>query len=85
MIFPLHQNYKMRKFCLEDRKVWFQVIGRLQNWCGDKLFFFFLFIFLDQMSHFLKKLFKTQHGKISIDPAILAAIGHRFTSKKTKN
>ena len=29
-----------------------------------------------------KKLFKTQSGGIPIDPAILAAIGHRFTATK---
>ena len=28
----------------------------------------------------VKKSFKTQHGRIQIDPAILAAIGHRFNS-----
>ena len=34
-----------------------------------------------------KTLFKTQHGRIPIDPAILAAIGHRFRAikKKIKN
>ena len=36
---------------------------------------------------YVKKSFKTQHGRIPIDPAILAAIGHRFIAKtkKTKN
>ena len=29
-----------------------------------------------------KKFFKTQHGIIPIDPAILVAIGHRFIAKK---
>ena len=28
-----------------------------------------------------EKLFKTQHGRILIDPAILAPIGHRFIAK----
>ena len=36
-------------------------------------------------THYVKKLFKTQHGGIAIDPAILAAIGHRFIARtKTK-
>ena len=30
---------------------------------------------------YVKKSFKTQHGRIPIDPAILAAIGHRFIVK----
>ena len=35
---------------------------------------------------YVKKSFKTQHGRIPINPAIFAAIGHRFiTKKKTKN
>ena len=29
-----------------------------------------------------KKSFKTQHGSIPIDPASLAAIGHRFIAKQ---
>ena len=29
-----------------------------------------------------KKFFKTQHGRIPIDPAIFAAIGHRFIAEK---
>ena len=29
----------------------------------------------------MKKLFKTQHDRIPIDPPILAAIGHRFIAK----
>ena len=29
-------------------------------------------------------MWKTQHGRIPIDPAILAAIGHHFTAKKRK-
>ena len=29
-------------------------------------------------------MFKTQHGRIQIDPAIFAAIGHRFIAKKKK-
>ena len=34
---------------------------------------------------YVKKLFKAQHGRIPIDPAILAAIEHRFIAKqKTK-
>ena len=33
----------------------------------------------------VKKLFKTQRGRISINPAILAAIGHRFIAKKKQN
>ena len=32
---------------------------------------------------YMKKSFKTQRGKIPIDPAILAAVGHRFIAKKT--
>ena len=32
--------------------------------------------------HYVKKSFKTQHGRIPIDPAILAAVGHRFIEKK---
>ena len=36
-------------------------------------------------THYVKKSFKTQHGRIPIDPAILAAIGHRFIAKKNKN
>ena len=32
----------------------------------------------------LKKSFEIQHGRIAIDPAILAAIGHRFIAKKKK-
>ena len=31
---------------------------------------------------YVKKSFKAQHGRIPIDPAILAAIGHRFVAKK---
>ena len=31
-----------------------------------------------------KKLFKTQQGRIPINPAILAAIGHRFIAKFKK-
>ena len=31
---------------------------------------------------YVKNSFKTQHGRIPIDPAILAAIGHRFIVKK---
>ena len=37
---------------------------------------------------YVKKSFKTQHGRIPIDPAILSAIGHRFIAQKkqkTKN
>ena len=34
---------------------------------------------------YVKKLFKSQHGRIPIDPAILAAIGHRFTALKKEN
>ena len=34
---------------------------------------------------FEKKLFKTQHGRNPIDPAILAAIGHRFIAKTKEN
>ena len=36
---------------------------------------------------YVKKLFNTQHGRIPIDPEILAAIGHRFiaTKKRGKN
>ena len=30
------------------------------------------------MYTYVKKSFKTQHGRIPIDPVILAAIGHRF-------
>ena len=30
---------------------------------------------------YVKMSFKTQHGRIPIDPAIVAAIGHRFTAK----
>ena len=33
---------------------------------------------------YVKKSFKTQHGRIAIDPAILAAIGHRFIANKKK-
>ena len=33
---------------------------------------------------YVKKSFKTQHGTIAIDPAILAAIGHRFIAKNRK-
>ena len=29
-------------------------------------------------------MFKTQRGRIPIDPAILAAIGHRFIAKTNK-
>ena len=29
--------------------------------------------------------FNAQHGRIPIDPAILAAIGHRFIAKKNEN
>ena len=32
-----------------------------------------------------KKSFKTQHGSVPIDPAILAAIGHRFIAEKKGN
>ena len=32
----------------------------------------------------LKVLFKTQHGRIPIDPAILAAIGHCFIAPKKR-
>ena len=34
---------------------------------------------------YVKKSFKTQHGRIPIDPAILAAIAHRFIAKKREN
>ena len=34
---------------------------------------------------YVKKSFKAQHGTISIDPAILAAIGHRFMAKRIHN
>ena len=30
----------------------------------------------------VKRLFEAQHDRIPIDPAILAAIGHRFIAKK---
>ena len=30
---------------------------------------------------FVNKSFKTQHGRVPIDSAILAAIGHRFLAK----
>ena len=30
---------------------------------------------------YVKKSFKAQHGRIPIDPASLAAIGHRFIAK----
>ena len=33
---------------------------------------------------YVKKSFKTQLGRIPIDPAILAAMGHRFIAKKKK-
>ena len=33
---------------------------------------------------YVKKLFKPQHGRIPIDPANLAAIGHRFIAKKKR-
>ena len=36
------------------------------------------------MPQYVKKSFKTQHDKIPIDPAILAAIGHRFIAKRFK-
>ena len=32
----------------------------------------------------MKKSFKTQHGRIPIDTAILAAIGHCFIAKEKK-
>ena len=32
----------------------------------------------------VKNLFIIQHGRIPINPAILAAIGHRFIAKKKK-
>ena len=32
----------------------------------------------------VKKSFKAQHGRIPIDPAILAAVGHRFIAKKIR-
>ena len=31
---------------------------------------------------YVKKSFKTQHGRILVDPAILAAIGHRFIAQE---
>ena len=36
---------------------------------------------------YVKKLFKARRGRIPIDPAVWAAIGHRFiaTTKKPKN
>ena len=37
----------------------------------------------DQISH-MKKSFKTQHGRIPIDPAILAAVGHHFIAKNKR-
>ena len=33
---------------------------------------------------YVKKSFKTQHGRIPIGPAIWAAIGHRFIAKLNK-
>ena len=33
---------------------------------------------------YVKKSFQTQYGRIPIDPAILAAIGHRFIANKKK-
>ena len=33
---------------------------------------------------YVKKSFKTQHGRIPIDPAILPAIGHGFIAQKKK-
>ena len=33
---------------------------------------------------YVKKPFKTHHGRIPIDPAILVAIGHHFIAKKKK-
>ena len=33
---------------------------------------------------YVKKSFKTQHGRIAIDPAILAAVGNCFIAKKKK-
>ena len=33
----------------------------------------------------VKKSFKTQHGRIPINPATLAAIGHRFIAKKNNS
>ena len=33
-------------------------------------------------THYFKKTLKTQRGRNPIDPAILAAIGHRFIAKK---
>ena len=34
---------------------------------------------------YVKKSFKTQHGRIPVAPAILAAIGHRFIANKLIN
>ena len=97
---------------LAQKSIRFLVIGRLQNRCGDALFFLFFYanreirvacIRGDQISHIQsmvakrgltnranvhtsmsKKSFKTQHGRNPIDPAILAAIGHRFIANKKK-
>ena len=33
---------------------------------------------------YVNKSFKTKHGRIPIDPAMLAAIGHRFIAPKKK-
>ena len=50
---------------------------RLQNRCGDAVY---MYVYL--FSCEVKKSFKTQCGRIPIDPAILAAIGRRFIATK---
>ena len=40
---------------------------------------------LTNRANYVKKLFKSQHGRIPIDPAILVPIGHHFLAKKENN
>ena len=40
--------------------------------------------FIPLLDMYVKKSFETQHGRIPIDPAILAAIGHRFIAIQKK-
>ena len=124
---PFSIVYIILSMCMikpEKKGLSFLVIGRLQNRCGEFVFFLptseicdtlcvhniwyicvhTLLLEPDQLSHtqsmvdtsrgctnranvrtplprFEKK---TQHGRIPIDPAILAAIGHRFIAKEKR-
>ena len=71
---------KKKKKKKKHQKLWFLVIGWLQNRWWDAL------AKREANVHnpFMKHLFKTQGARIPISPAMLAAIGHRFKAKKRR-